>query len=119
MKKLAALVLTALAAKVLYELYRSSTAPPPQPAGAPFEPAPRPEPERTAVPAEPAAATADEDDLTAITGVGPAYASRLNAAGITGFASLAAADVVALAERLGMSADAVADWQRQAQNHIG
>lgn len=42
--------------------------------------------------AAPAAAAAGADDLTAITGVGPAAAKKLNEAGITTFAQLAAVD---------------------------
>ncbi|WP_127112086.1 50S ribosomal protein L21 [Shimia sediminis] len=41
----------------------------------------------------PAAAAAAADDLTAITGVGPAAAKKLNDAGITSYAQLAAVDV--------------------------
>ncbi len=43
--------------------------------------------------AEAPAAAAAADDLTAITGVGPAAAKKLNDAGITSFAQLAAVDV--------------------------
>jgi large subunit ribosomal protein L21 len=42
--------------------------------------------------AAPAAAAAGADDLTAITGVGPAAAKKLNEAGITTYAQLAAVD---------------------------
>ena len=42
--------------------------------------------------AAPAAAAAGADDLTAITGVGPAAAKKLNDAGITTYAQLAAVD---------------------------
>lgn len=45
-----------------------------------------------AVKAAPAAAAAGADDLTAITGVGPAAAKKLNEAGITTYAQLAAVD---------------------------
>ena len=54
------------------------------------------------------------DDLTRLTGVGPVYAGRLNELGVEGFRSLAGADTTTLAEGLGMSEQAVADWQSQA-----
>ncbi|SPF81311.1 50S ribosomal protein L21 [Pseudoprimorskyibacter insulae] len=46
----------------------------------------------TAAAAAPAAAAAGSDDLTAINGVGPAAAKKLNDAGISTFAQLAAVD---------------------------
>ena len=54
------------------------------------------------------------DDLTQVTGIGPVYAGRLSDLGVTGFASLAAADTTTLAEELGMSEQAIANWQSQA-----
>lgn len=45
-----------------------------------------------------AAPQAAGDDLTRLEGIGPTYAARLNAAGITTFADLAAADEARLAE---------------------
>ncbi|TCL09462.1 LSU ribosomal protein L21P [Shimia isoporae] len=60
---------------------------------APAEAAPAKPAKKAAKAAEaPAAATAS-DDLTAITGVGPAAAKKLADAGITSFAALAAVDV--------------------------
>ncbi|MEC8294164.1 MAG: 50S ribosomal protein L21 [Pseudomonadota bacterium] len=51
---------------------------------------------KAAAPAAPAAAEAAADDLTQITGVGPAAAKKLAEAGITTFAQLAAVDVDAV-----------------------
>ncbi len=51
--------------------------------------------------------TPNGDDLTRIVGIGPAYANRLQAAGIDSFALLAAATSDQLAELL-----AVPDWRR-------
>ena len=55
------------------------------------------------VKAAPAAATSDGDDLTQLSGVGPALLKKLNAAGVTTFAQIAAwkdADVADFDERL-------------------
>lgn len=54
----------------------------------------------TATPAQ-SAAPAAEDDLTRLHGIGPVFARRLNAAGITTFALLAAADPHRLLEITG------------------
>jgi len=51
---------------------------------------------KAAAPVAPAAAEAAADDLTQITGVGPAAAKKLAEAGITTFAQLAAVDVDAV-----------------------
>ena len=61
-----------------------------------------------------ATAAALADDLTEINGIGPAYAERLAAAGITSFAGLAEADADAIAESIDVSAEQVADWAAQA-----
>ena len=55
-------------------------------------PAAKPAAKKAAPKAEAPAADAGADDLTAITGVGPAAAKKLNAAGITTYAQLAAVD---------------------------
>ncbi len=57
---------------------------------APAAPAAKPAAKAAAKAEAPAAAPAAADDLTAITGVGPAAATKLNDAGITSFAQLAA-----------------------------
>jgi predicted flap endonuclease-1-like 5' DNA nuclease len=63
------------------------------------------------------AATSEEDDLTSINGIGPAYQGRLHALGITGFAQLAAADADQLADQLGVAGgrQAVTEWITQAE----
>ena len=52
----------------------------------------------------------DDTDLDQVDGVGPAYAERLEAAGIGTVSELAAADPDELAERIDVSASRVADW---------
>lgn len=59
--------------------------------------APAAPPERAVKPA-PAAPVAQADDLTIVEGIGPKIAGVLQAAGITTFAQLAAADVAQLTE---------------------
>jgi polyhydroxyalkanoate synthase len=49
-------------------------------------------------------------DLQEITGIGPAYAERLEEAGIETAEELAAADSGPLAEEIDVSADRVAEW---------
>ena len=61
----------------------------------------------TAQPAEPVYAPVDGDDLTRVAGIGPTYAARLQAAGISSFQQLAAADPEQLAALL-----EVPDWRR-------
>ncbi|MFY0619335.1 MULTISPECIES: 50S ribosomal protein L21 [Roseobacteraceae] len=63
------------------------------PASAPAEAAPAKPAKKAAKKAEAPAAAASADDLTTITGVGPAAAKKLADAGITSFAQLAAVDV--------------------------
>ncbi len=60
-----------------------------------------------------------DDDLTAIKGIGPVYAARLDEAGVTSFRALAESDATALAGRLGISVDSVAAWIDQANDHTG
>lgn len=52
----------------------------------------------------------EPDDLTEIKGVGPAYADRLNDAGITTFAALADADADELAAETDLSPKRVGRW---------
>lgn len=60
-----------------------------------------------------------EDDLTAIKGIGPVYAARLEASGVTSFRALADSDATTLATNLGISANATADWIAQASDFAG
>lgn len=76
--------------------------------------------EKPAAKAAPKAKTAGNDDLTQLTGVGPAFAKKLNEAGVTSFAQVAAwkdADLEALdAEIAGIKAKAESgDWVKQAK----
>lgn len=58
------------------------------------------------------------DDLTAIKGIGPVYASRLDESGVSSFRALANADATALAASLGISSKAAEAWIAQASDHI-
>lgn len=64
-------------------------------------------------------AKAAKDDLTAITGVGPALEKKLNAAGVTSFAQIASlkkADIAALDEKIGARGRITRDqWVKQAR----
>lgn len=76
--------------------------------------------EKPAAKAAPKAKAAKGDDLTQLNGVGPAYAKKLNEAGITSFAQVAAwkaADLEALdADIPGIKAKADSgDWVKQAK----
>ena len=57
-----------------------------------------------------------EDDLSEIQGIGPAYARRLNDAGITSFSQLAEADPESLIEITGVSRWDPKDWKTQARD---
>lgn len=57
------------------------------------------------------------DDLTAIKGIGPVYAARLDEAGVRSFRALAEADASALADSLGISVDNAAAWIAQANDY--
>ncbi|AZU02795.1 hypothetical protein X907_0246 [Glycocaulis alkaliphilus] len=79
-----------------------------------------PKAEKPAAKAAPKAKAAGNDDLTQLNGVGPAYAKKLNEAGVTSFAQVAAwkaADLDALdAEIPGIKAKAeTGDWVEQAK----
>ncbi|WP_049925126.1 class III poly(R)-hydroxyalkanoic acid synthase subunit PhaC [Halopiger goleimassiliensis] len=58
----------------------------------------------------------EEDDLTALNGVGQAYAEDLHEAGIETFEELAAADAAELAAETGISPSRIEDWIEQAEN---
>ena len=72
-----------------------------------------PEPPRFRV-VPPSPAPADEDDLTAINGIGPVFAGRLRDAGITSFADISAAGASRLAEVTGASESRAAEWMSAA-----
>jgi predicted flap endonuclease-1-like 5' DNA nuclease len=77
--------------------------------------APNPHPPPFRHPPEAPHATADTaesaaDDLTRVNGIGPVYAARLDAAGITTFRDLAEIDADRLAADAGLPRDRVADW---------
>ncbi len=65
-------------------------------------------PERPRPAAPPPAPAAD--DLTRVNGIGPVYAGKLAAVGITTFRDLAGADADRLAAQAGLPRDRVADW---------
>ena len=79
----------------------------------PTAPDPHPPPFRHP-PEAPRAATGHAepatDDLTKVNGIGPVYAARLDAAGITTFRDLANADADRLATDAGLPRDRVVDW---------
>lgn len=82
------------------------------------------DPTRAAEPAE-AASTGEEDvpesvdgePVTVLKGIGPAYADRLEDAGIASVADLAAADPEHLAERVDLSAKRVGRWVDTARDY--
>lgn len=59
----------------------------------------------------------DGADLTVISGVGPAYAERLRAAGIETLSDLADADADALADAIDVAPKRVNEWVEQAGEH--
>ncbi|CQH50359.1 uncharacterized protein HHUB_1618 [Halobacterium hubeiense] len=82
------------------------------------------DPTRAAEPAEAASAgdeeapeTVEGEPVTVLKGIGPAYADRLEDAGIETVADLAAADPEDLAERVDLSAKRVGRWVDAAQDH--
>lgn len=85
------------------------------------EPEPEPDVEATETEAEtvedePEAETGDGEPVLELKGIGPAYAERLEAAGVTTVADLAAADPDDLAERVDLSAKRVGRWIDRAQD---
>ena len=117
MKKYFLLALAAAATGVAYVVARSRQAPP-QPAGATFEPAPRPAVTSPSQAAE-LGDSVEQDDLTEINGIGVVYAARLGDLGIDRFESLAGADADDLGAKLGVSARTVKAWQAQADALAG
>jgi predicted flap endonuclease-1-like 5' DNA nuclease len=54
--------------------------------------------------------SAEPDDLSEIKGIGPAYRSRLEKAGVTTFAALGASDATELAEKIEAPVSRVQAW---------
>jgi predicted flap endonuclease-1-like 5' DNA nuclease len=75
-----------------------------EPAHPQFRPAPAPVP-----------LPVSADDLTRIHGIGPVFAARLNAAGITTFAQLSGASASTVAGAAGVPESRAADWISQAR----
>lgn len=59
-----------------------------------------------------------EDDLTAISGIGPVFAGRLRDADIRTFSDVATADVARLVEVTGASEARAAEWISAASAHV-
>lgn len=124
MRKLVNFILFVAAAVGISWIMREYLVPQPEAPTAsppPFRPAP--EPRTPPTPSTKPTATEPNtpepkvaDDLTLVTGIGPAFAKRLNAAGITSFAELASADANTLAETIDVAESKVADWVNQAPN---
>ena len=68
----------------------------------------------TETPGEPAGDSTTTSDLTVVKGIGPVYAGRLKAAGITTLAELAAANVTDVYEAANVSEPMAASWVEQA-----
>lgn len=64
--------------------------------------------------AEPVDTEPRPEDLSEVTGIGPAYRARLADAGIATYAALAAADPASLAETIDVAESRIADWIDQA-----
>ena len=62
---------------------------------------------------------ASDDDLTAINGIGPVYAARLDEAGVRSFRALAESDAVGLATSIGIPVDTAVGWIAQANDFAG
>lgn len=58
------------------------------------------------------------DDLTDITGVGPVFAARLRAAGVTTFTDLATSDPESIADTAQVSESRAKDWIEQASARV-
>lgn len=63
----------------------------------------------------PPAPAREPDDLTAIKGIGPVYASRLADIGVVSFHTLAGTDAQTIISATGASAGAVDEWIAQAK----
>ncbi len=73
-----------------------------------------PEPPRFKVVPPPSGAMPAEDDLTALSGIGPVFAGRLRDAGISTFADVSSAGAAKLAQITGASEIRAGDWVAQA-----
>ncbi len=81
-------------------------------------PSPQPAPPNFRTHEEHTTSTAEaphSDDLTEVNGIGPVYAERLRAAGVTSFAAIAASTETALAEAAGIAESRVSDWRAAAR----
>jgi predicted flap endonuclease-1-like 5' DNA nuclease len=124
MRKLVNFILFVVAAVGISWMMREYLVPQPEAPTAtppPFRPAPEPQKPATTGTAAPRTApdpgpppTRTSDDLTQVTGIGPVFAKRLGAVGITTFSDLAAADAQELAEKIDVADSRVADWITQA-----
>jgi predicted flap endonuclease-1-like 5' DNA nuclease len=85
----------------------------PSPAGNGAPKAVAPPPAAPPPPPEPAG----DDDLSAISGIGPVYRTRLADAGITSFAALAAADASEVAEQIEAPVSRVQAWIDASRRH--
>jgi predicted flap endonuclease-1-like 5' DNA nuclease len=74
---------------------------------------------RVAPSSSPAERSADADDLSEVKGIGPVYRARLEQAGVTTFAGLAAMTAEDVAEAAGVTADRAKDWLSQATKLAG
>jgi len=69
------------------------------------------------VPEPPRKTSKAADDLTEINGIGPTYADRLIAHGVTTFAELAGSDVSSLSEAISVPESRVTTWIQEAGEH--
>lgn len=104
MKRLIKLVILVAAAGMVIWWLREKSVPIPTSTAGPVEPFRAPT----------AAAPDQPDDLTTIKGIGPVFAAKLEAAGFSTFAEVAAADAAALAAAAGVGEERARGWIRQA-----
>jgi predicted flap endonuclease-1-like 5' DNA nuclease len=67
-------------------------------------------------PGPPSAVNTEVDDLSQITGIGPVYRARLEQAGISSFAALAAATTQEIATAAEVADERADDWRSQASS---
>lgn len=128
MRKLVNFILFVVAAVGISWMMREYLVPQPEAPTAtppPFRPAPEPQkPTSVGATAPPTTSEPDPlptqstDDLTQVTGIGPVFAKRLGAAGITTFSDLAATDAQVLAKRIDVAESRVTDWISQAADLV-
>lgn len=124
MKKLLKLLFILAALAVLARAMRDRMLPAPEAptsAAPPFRPAPSGDSAAATTPkgqgAKPATTSPTmpgADDLTAINGIGPAFAKRLAEIGITTFAELATSNAVDVSNQIDVPVSRVEDWIGQA-----